>query len=223
MVWVSESARRGFLEAVGDVGNTCTIYNMLPVEDIRRLAEQEIAYRYPPTGLKLVLVGRMKDEHKGQRRLISIVSRLREEGRELSLTLVGDGSDRSAIEAHIRKHHAEDFVFLVGAQKNPFPYIAGADMLVCSSYYEGFNLTVAEALILGVPVLSTECTGPCEILDNGRYGMLTTNNREGLYRALRMLTDDPSLVERCREKAQERIDFFSEERIMKQITDLFHQ
>ena len=223
VVCVSEAARQGYLDVIGDTGNTCTIYNMLPVKAIQRRAKEKISYRYPETGLNLVLVGRLRDDHKGQRRLISVVSHLRRDGRNISLTLVGDGRDREAIERHIHKHHAEDYIFLVGSQKNPFPYIAGADMLVCASYYEGFNLTVAEALILGVPVLSTECTGPCEILDRGKYGMLTDNSREGLYRALRFLADDPSLVEFFRRKAQERMDFFCEETIMKQITDLFEE
>lgn len=223
VVCVSESARKGFITAIGDTGNTVTIYNMLPVAGIRRLSKEEIPYRYPASGLNLVLVGRLKDSHKGQRRLISVISRLREEGREISLTLVGDGSDRSAIERHIRKHRAEDFVFLVGAHKNPFPYVAGADMLICASYYEGFNLTVAEALILGVPVISTECTGPCEILDNGKYGMLVENSRNGLYYGLKLLADNPVIVEDYREKAKTRIDFFCEETILRQITDLFEK
>ncbi len=223
VVCVSESARKGFIKAVGDTGNTKTIYNMLPVDNIISMAKEEIAYRYPKTGLDLVLVGRLKDSHKGQRRLISAVSRLRKEGYSLSLTLVGDGSDRSAIEAHIIKHRAQEYVFLVGAQKNPFPYIAGADMLVCSSYYEGFNLTVAEALILGTPVISTRCTGPREILDGGRYGMLVENSESGLYEGLRKLSEDPQLLGTYRSKTKQRSDFFNEERILNEILQLFEK
>lgn len=223
VVCVSESARKGFIKAVGDTGNTKTIYNMLPVSKIMSLAEEEIAYRYPKTGLDLVLVGRLKDSPKGQRRLISAVSRLRKEGYSLSLTLVGDGSDRSAIEAHIIKHRAQEYIFLVGAQQNPFPYIAGADMLVCSSYYEGFNLTVAEALILGTPVISTRCTGPCEILDGGRYGMLVENSESGLYEGLKKLSEDPQLLGTYRSKTKQRSDFFNEDRILNEILQLFEK
>ena len=223
VVCVSENARLGFLSAIGDTGNTTTVYNMLPVDRIRKQAKEEIPYKYPEESFNLVLVGRLKDSHKGQRRLISVISRLRSAGKKISLTLVGDGSDREIIERHIRKHHLEDRVFLVGSQKNPFPYIAGADALVCASYYEGFNLTVAEALILGVPVISTECTGPCEILDNGKYGLITENNRNGLFLGIRLFADHPEIVEIYREKAKERIDFFCEDTILKQITDLFEK
>ncbi len=221
VVCVSESARKGFIEAIGDTGNTQTIYNLLPVEKIRQLAKQEIAYRYPVTGLNLVLVGRMSDSHKGQLRLIEVVSRLHAEGYDLSLTLVGDGDDREAIEQEILRRSAEQYIFSVGSQKNPYPFIAGADMLVCASYYEGFNLTVAEALILEVPVISTICTGPCEILDNGKYGMLVENSDTGLYCGIKQLAENHGTVEDYRRKAVERIDFFNEDRILKQITDLF--
>ena len=223
VVCVSENARRGFIETVGDTGNTVTIYNLLPIARIRELSKKEIPYRFPKTGLDLVLVGRMKDSHKGQRRLIEVVSRLKREGHPISLTLVGDGSDRDAIERETAQQQAEEYIFTVGSQKNPFPYIAGADALVCASYYEGFNLTVAEALILGVPVVSTECTGPCEILDNGRYGMITQNSRKGLYNGLKLLAEDPQALAEYRRKAEERIGFFCEETILGQITELFEK
>lgn len=221
VVCVSDSARQGFIDTIGDTGNAITIYNMLPVEKIKRLSKEEISYRYPEKGLNLVTVGRLKNSHKGQLRLIAVVSRLKKEGHNISLTIVGDGEDRGIIERAIRQHHAGEYIFLTGMRSNPFPYIAGADVLVCSSYYEGFNLTVAEALILGVPVISTNCTGPNEILDHGKYGMLVENSRRGLYHGLKILAEKPLVVLRYRTKALQRIDFFSESRIIKQITDLF--
>ncbi len=221
VVCVSESARKGFISAIGDTGNTTTIYNILPTMRIQRMSRKEISYRYPADSFNLVLVGRLKDSHKGQRRLISVVARLNREGRKVTLALVGDGSDREAIERAIDQHHAQDFVYMAGNQRNPYPYVSGADMLICASYYEGFNLTVAEAMILGVPVISTKCTGPCEILDNGKYGLLVENSRKGLYYGIKLMADNPQLVKLYRKKAKKRFEFFSEETIMKQILDLF--
>ena len=223
VVCVSESARKGFIATIGDTGNTTTIYNILPTMRIQRLSRKEIAYRYPTDSFNLVLVGRLKDSHKGQRRLISVVARLNREGRKVTLALVGDGSDREAIERAIDQHHAQDFVYMAGNQRNPYPYVSGADMLICASYYEGFNLTVAEAMILGVPVISTKCTGPCEILDNGKYGLLVENSRKGLYYGIKLMADNPNLVSLYRQKAKKRFEFFSEETILRQIVDLMEQ
>ena len=223
VVCVSENARRGFIKTIGDFGNTVTIYNMLPVEKIRESAKEEIEYHYPQNTFNLVIVGRLIDSHKGHRRLVNVISELRKEGHMVSLTIVGDGKDREMVEHTIDQLKARDCVFTVGNQKNPFPYIAGADMLVCASYYEGFNLTVAEALILGVPVISTICTGPCEILDNGKYGMLVENSRRGLYYGIKLLSENPTIVDIYRKKALKRIDFFSEKRILRQVIDLFEE
>ncbi len=220
VVCVSEAARQGYLSVIGDTGNTVTVYNMLPVERIKQLSRAEIPFPYPGAGLRLVLVGRLRDSHKGQLRLIEVVSRLHAEGYDLSLTLVGDGDDREMIEQEILRRSAEQYIFAVGSQKNPYPFIAGADMLVCASYYEGFNLTVAEALILEVPVISTRCTGPCEILDDGKYGMLVENSAEGLYAGIKEMLDEPERLNAYRKKAAERRDFFDENRIFNQITDL---
>ena len=96
-----------------------------------------------------------------------------------------------------------------------------ADLYVCSSRYEGYNLTVAEALLLGLPVLSTDCAGPNEILDRGKYGRIVENSEEGLYKGIKELLERPDLLLGYREKAKKRKSFFDEEKILIKITNLF--
>ena len=115
----------------------------------------------------------------------------------------------------------QEYVRMTGKKDNPYPYIKNADLLVCASFTEGYNLTVAEALVLGTPVLSTDCEGPREILDNGKYGMLVENSEQGLYDGLLRLYDNPHLLEGYKKMTAERMDFFDEERILGQITALF--
>ena len=121
------------------------------------------------------------------------------------------------IKKAIDERGAGGYITLTGSQKNPYPYIKEADLLVCSSYFEGYNLTVAEAVVLGVPVLSTRCAGPCEILDGGEYGMIVENSEDGLYEGLKKLLCDKALLENYREKAIERRDFFDKEKLLGQI------
>ena len=223
VVCVSNEASDGFREVVGDTGNLAVIYNLLPAERIKALTLGEAFYKIKRAPLHAVVVARLSDRAKGQLRLIGAVSRLRSEGIDISLSIVGGGEDFEAISRAVRDNRAEDCIELHGQQRNPYPYIKNADLLVCSSYYEGFNLTVAEALILGVPVLSTKCTGPCEILGNGRYGMIVENSAEGLYNGLKQLAENPALLAEYREKTKLRQSFFDENKLLRQITDLFEK
>ena len=221
VICVSNEAKTGFTETVGDTGNLITIYNMLPQKLIQTLAGEKLSCEYPRARLHAVIVARLRDAAKGQLRLIDAVSRLHDEGADLSLSIVGGGEDEEILQKAISDKNAEGYITMHGTQRNPYPFIKSADLLVCSSYYEGFNLTVAEALILETPVLSTECTGPCEILDNGKYGMLVENSEQGLYNGLKRLVEHPEILAEYRKKAKTRQDFFDENKIANQITSLF--
>lgn len=221
VVCVSNEAQDGFKAVIGDTGNLTTIYNLIPIDKIIMQAEKEPEIKIKKSKFNLVLVGRLLDSAKGQVRLVSVVSRLHNEGYDLSLTLVGGGADRQKIKDEIKRNSSENYICMTGNRENPYPYIKEADLLVCASYFEGYNLTVAEALILGTPVLSTDCAGPNEILNNGKYGIIVENSEAGLYQGIKTLLDNPEKIQYYKKKAHERMDFFDENKIVNQITGLF--
>ena len=133
-------------------------------------------------------------EQKSCDRLINAFARLSQDGIDCALWLVGDGGDKDKLQSLAKEKGLTNVVFL-GKQLNPYKYMKNADLYVCSSLYEGYNLTVAEALILGVPTLSTNCTGPCEILDNGKYGVIVDNSEDGLFSGIKdLLTNADKLI-----------------------------
>ena len=191
-----------------------------PKKEVKPEVKEEPEIKITKSAFNLVLVGRLLDSAKGQIRLINVVSRLHNEGYDLSLTLVGGGADERKIKDEITHNSAENYIFMTGSQSNPYPYIKQADLLVCASYFEGYNLTVAEALILGTPVLSTNCSGPNEILDSGKYGLIVENNEDGLYNGIKDLLDNPEKMQYYKRKAHERLAFFDEEKIVKEILSM---
>src|SRR5690606_9108720 len=73
-----------------------------------------------------------------------------------------------------------------GFLANPYPLIRHARLLVLSSRHEGLPSVLIEALALGTPVLACDCeTGPRELLDHGRLGILVrANDAEALAQGL---------------------------------------
>ena len=112
----------------------------------------------------------------------------------------------------IESKSLEDNVTLVGYKKNPYNYIRNSDLFVCSSYSEGFSSVVAESIILGKPVVTTDCAGMKEILGaNNEYGIVCPNNEEGLLNGVISIISDKNVLDYYRNKAVERSSFFEPE------------
>jgi glycosyltransferase involved in cell wall biosynthesis len=89
------------------------------------------------------------------------------------LLILGEGEARATLEKLAVELGVKEDVAMPGWVANPYAYMARAGVFVLSSRWEGFGLVIAEALACGTPVVSTDCpSGPAEILDNGRHGIL---------------------------------------------------
>jgi glycosyltransferase involved in cell wall biosynthesis len=106
--------------------------------------------------------------------------------RAVRLLILGEGVERESLHAMIHRLGLAGAVDLFGFAGNPYPYISRASLLALSSRWEGLPTVLIEALLLGTPVISTDCpSGPREILDGGRLGALVeVGNAEELATAL---------------------------------------
>ena len=93
--------------------------------------------------------------------------------RTARLLILGEGSQRPAIEAAAEQLGIESDVRLPGFCSNPYPFMRRSALLALTSRWEAFGLVLVEALALGTPVVSTDCpSGPREVLSDGRLGTL---------------------------------------------------
>jgi glycosyltransferase involved in cell wall biosynthesis len=101
--------------------------------------------------------------------------------------------DDPALQAMIAARGLADRVSVAGFQPNPYPWIAGADLLVLCSDHEGMPNVLVEALLLGTPVVSTDCpSGPREVLRDGAYGRLVPcGDLDALATAMREALGEP--------------------------------
>lgn len=132
------------LKIIYDINNKELIERMSLVENPFLDVEEKI----------LVTVGRL-EKPKGYDIAAEACRFLKESGIHFKWYIVGEGSERSNIEQDIEKFGIQEQLILVGAKENPYVYMKNADVYVQTSKYEGFCLTVGEAKILNIPVVST--------------------------------------------------------------------
>lgn len=182
IVCVSHTVEHSFVQKYRLPGQTTTIYNPIDVEDIMERGGEKVS---TDNGAKRIIsVGRLVNQ-KGYDRLLKVVRRLHEERHSLQLMILGEGTGRKELEEYIAEHDMKQYVSLPGFKPNPYQEMRSSDLFVCSSRAEGFSLVIAEAMVLGLPVISTYCSGPNELLEEGKYGILTENSEDGLYRGLK--------------------------------------
>ena len=217
IVCVSKQAKESFDTVIGIVEKSLVINNLMPIENILSAAKEHLILN--KKNIAVLSCGHLI-ELKGYSRLLRVIKKLNSENYCFDFFLIGFGEEEKKLKDYVDSNSITNVHFL-GKQDNPYKYMKKSDIYVCSSYYEGFPLTVAEAVINEMAVISTDCSGSKEILDNGKYGIVVENSEEGLYNGIKMLLDNPEKIQYYKEKARERLDFFNEEKIINKITGLF--
>lgn len=151
--------------------------------------------------------------------LLRAFAHLRQQ-RPVRLLILGEGPQRGELLALREQLGLTGEVDLPGFQHDPLPFFARSAVLAVSSRYEGFGLTLAEALACGIPVVSTRCGGPTEILADGRYGALTpVGDAVALNTALANALDCPPAPALLQDRAQD----YTLEAVTQRYLDLFTQ
>lgn len=180
------------------------IYNPVVTPQILAKAQEEIAHpwfaaREPPV---IIAVGRFQLQ-KDFPTLIRAFA-LVQKHLPARLMILGEGQDRPQLKALIDQLGLTDTVALPGFVENPYAFMAKAAVFVLSSIHEGLPTVLIEAMAVGTPVISTDCpSGPAEILDYGKYGLLVpVGNVESLANAIVQTLNHPTDKEELRQQAQ---------------------
>lgn len=163
---------------------------------------------------KIVSVGRLAPQ-KNQKMLIDAFYAVRKLHPEYSLWIYGEGELRNELEDHIRKLGLKDSVFLPGNMKHIHVNIADADMFVLSSNYEGLSNALLEAMMMGLPCISTNCAGSDEYIKDGLSGLLVpVGDTTEMATAILKLIEDRDLRERIIDNSAQSVDNCRVEKVM---------
>jgi len=170
----------------------------------------------PPVSERRILlaVGRLA-EQKNFDGLIEVFSGLAPVHSEWDLYIVGDGPLRPALERQIQTSGLQNRVFLPGRAGNIGEWYQRADLYVLSSRFEGFPMTLVEAMAYNVAAVSFDCdTGPRDIIRHELDGLLVPpGDSAGLRVALDRLMGDDATRHRFAGRAAEIRERFSMTRI----------
>ncbi|VEG26445.1 glycosyltransferase [Actinomyces howellii] len=142
--------------------------------------------------LRLLCVARLA-EAKNHVLLLEVTARLLASGRDLTLTLVGDGPLRSELEDRARRLGIGSAVRFTGQQQDTASFYREADLFMLLSTYEGQPMSIIEAMASGLPVVATAVGGVAELVDDGRTGTLVAPEAGEVARAVTSICDDPGL------------------------------
>lgn len=205
VVFVSEDAKRKFLELYAIKNDKCTvIYNLIDKDAILTLARSKSVAKKRFT---ICMVGRLNPQ-KRYDRAINIAKRLRNDGYDFDLWIIGEGSLEKPLKAMSHGYGMGDCIHFLGFQKPSYPYMKGADIYLNTSEAEGYPLVICEALCLGLAIVATDISGSSEILAGSEYGLLVSEKDEDIYNGVKQLMDDATLRENYREKALQRAKMF---------------
>lgn len=160
---VSEGARQDLLRLIGTLNRTTTIYNPCDVTAIKETATQPLALEsFGLTTKGYIIHVASFDTMKGHRDLLQAYVKT---ARTLPLVLIGKGPLENEMKQLAIQLGIDNDVKFLGFQKNPYPLMTAAALLVLTSKFEGFGYVIVEAQALDVPVISTDCPfGPRELL-----------------------------------------------------------
>lgn len=224
IVAVSKNVKECFSENLKVKNSIEILYNTNETEQIRNMSEIPIdnhKFTKDDNILKVCSVAKLM-KTKGFDRLLEVHKKLLNDGVRHKVYILGIGEEQSYLERKIKEYGLDETFYLLGFQKNPYQYVKKCDLYICSSRREGFSTAVTEALILGVPVVSTDCSGTKELLgDNNEYGIVVENSTKGIYQGMKRMLEDSKLRMYYKERAQIRGNYFSREKTVKAVEKMF--
>ena len=181
------------------VNNSRIIFNPINekflVSPFKHSVKAEASDDFP---YKLLAIGRLSPQ-KNHILAIEALGMIREEFPNTCLNIYGvetDSGEIPEVNEKIKECCLEGRVNLMGLSDRIDEIMADSDIFVLSSNYEGMPNALMEAMVTGLPCVSTDCPcgGPAMLIENGVSGVLTeVNNAEQMADAIRKLLRNPQL------------------------------
>jgi glycosyltransferase involved in cell wall biosynthesis len=217
--FVSEDSKTEFIEVFGEYKDMRVIYNIVDAKAVIDKAKKETLERNKV--FTFIALGSLMTV-KGFDRLIRAAEIIKKNNYKFQLQIFGIGKEQNNLEKLINDNDLNDTVKLMGFSNNPYPYLKAADVFVMSSVSEALPTALCEAMILGKPVITTNCSGCRELVDYGKYGLMAEQDDAELAERMMDYLRNPDLLEKYSQLSFERSAIFNESIILEKYYDIFN-
>lgn len=220
IVCVSNEVRNQFIKKYNyNEEKVIVKHNAINTDEIREKSSKKLDITKPKE-FKIVTIGRLSNQ-KGYDRLVSIAKKLKKDKIPFHLWIIGVGPKEQELKQYVEENNLTKEVELLGFKSNPFPYLKAADLFVCSSRAEGFSTVACEATVLGVPIVTTNCSGMEELLGKSEYGLITENSEKALYKGLKDILTDDKKYKYYKKQISKIKDNFNISNTVKEVEEMF--
>ena len=172
---------------------------------------------------KFVTAGRLT-EQKNHKMLISAFDTVHKLHPEYKLDIYGEGPLRDELQDFINSRKLEDAVTLVGNVSDLHKRMSVAESFVLSSDYEGLSNALLEAMMMGLPCISTDCAGSDEAIENGENGILVpVGDEKKLEQAMLEVITNAAYRNKLGTNAKQSSEKYKVENIIQQWTDVIEE
>lgn len=194
------------------------IYNPVDIPLIDRMSLEELHVERP----YILFVGRLESQ-KNIPLLIQAYNAMKDKF-DVDLMILGKGGEYENLKCLCQSLRLENRVIFKGFESNPYKYMRNAKAFVLPSDYEGFPNVLLEAMVCGVPIISTSCPyGPEEVIAHGKDGLMVPVGDIGsLASAIGCVLGDGTLRERIVAGGFEKCRKFSVREVVKQYEQVIY-
>lgn len=187
---VSDEVKKHFLNVYPKYQDKVKVFhNIINQDEIRRKAEEETGFEDHFDGVRLLTVGRLTYQ-KAYDIAIDAMKLIKDRGYKVRWYILGEGSERPALEKKVKELGLEKEFLMPGAVSNPFPYYKQADIYVHATRFEGKSIAIQEAQTLGCAIIASDCNGNREQIVQEKDGLLCLLEPESIAEAVISLVKD---------------------------------
>lgn len=177
------------------------INNIVDDNQIITQSADHVESKYVNSAYTIVTVANLREE-KNYPRQIEVMSLLKRVGLDIKWINIGSTANifiYNKLKALIQNYGLEDDFIIVGADQNPYRYMAKADFVAVLSDFESWSMVITEAKVLGIPVVATKTSGALEQIVHQETGILCEFNAENIVCEILKVLNDKTVYSHMKE------------------------